>query len=243
MGDNKMDRGFGVVIVAAGKGQRMGSEVSKQYLQLKDKPVIVHTVERFQMMVECESIVWVTSRQDHANCGAWVKQYRFDKVRDIVIGGEERQHSVYAGLQAIQARGLEYVCIHDGVRPFVEPSQVRACYDAARKYRAAVLAVPVKDTVKQVNEVGVIIETPDRSSLWTIQTPQAFRLVDVMAAHQLAAQEQFLGTDDAMLVERMGIYVHVVEGSYTNIKLTTPEDLDWAKWWLFRQANRKKIES
>lgn len=232
-----MNRGFGMVIVAAGKGQRMGAEVSKQYLQLQDKPVIIHTIERFQAMAECESIAWVTSRQDHARCGAWVEQYGLHKVRDIVTGGEERQYSVYAGLQAIQAHEFEYVCIHDGVRPFVELSKVSACYDAARKYRAAVLAVPVKDTIKQVNQVGVVTATPDRGSLWAIQTPQAFCLADVMAAHQLAAQDRFLGTDDATLVERMGIYVHVVEGSYTNIKLTTPEDLAWAEWWLFRQAN------
>ncbi|SYX86417.1 2-C-methyl-D-erythritol 4-phosphate cytidylyltransferase [Paenibacillus alvei] len=229
-----MDRGFGVVIVAAGRGTRMGTEESKQYLQLQDKPVIIHTVERFQSMEECESIAWVTTEQDYARCEAWVKQYGLHKVQDIVTGGKERQHSVYAGLQALKARGLEYVCIHDGVRPFVEPGRVIACYNAARQHRAAVLAVPVKDTIKQVDKSGIITATPDRSSLWAIQTPQAFRLADVMAAHELAEQEQFVGTDDAMLVERMGIAVHVVEGSYTNIKLTTPDDLDWAAWWLSR---------
>lgn len=229
-----MDRGFGVVIVAAGKGKRMGTEESKQYLQLKDKPVIIHTVERFQAMEQCESIAWVTSAQDYTRCEAWVKQYGLHKVQDIVAGGRERQHSVYAGLQALKSRGIEYVCIHDGVRPFVEPGKVSACYDAARQHRAAVLAVPVKDTIKQVNNTGIITATPDRSSLWAIQTPQAFRLEDVMAAHELAEQEKFIGTDDAMLVERTGIAVHVVEGSYTNIKLTTPDDLEWAEWWLSR---------
>ncbi|MCE5172631.1 2-C-methyl-D-erythritol 4-phosphate cytidylyltransferase [Paenibacillus profundus] len=229
-----MEQGFGVVIVAAGKGTRMGTEESKQYLRLLDKPVIVHTVERFQAMPECETIAWVTSAQDMLRCEDWVREYGLDKVRDIVAGGKERQHSVYAGLQALQARGLDYVLIHDGVRPFVDPGKVKACFTTAREHEACVLAVPVKDTIKQVNGDGVITATPDRRSLWAIQTPQAFRLSICMSAHEQAELEGFIGTDDAMLVERMGVPVHVVEGDYTNIKLTTPDDLDWAAWWMLR---------
>ena len=229
-----MEQGFGVVIVAAGKGTRMGTEESKQYLRLLDKPVIVHTVERFQAMPECETIAWVTSAQDMPRCEDWVREYGLDKVRDIVAGGKERQHSVYAGLQALQARGLDYVLIHDGVRPFVDPGKVKACFTTAREHEASVLAVPVKDTIKQVNGDGVITATPDRRSLWAIQTPQAFRLSICMSAHEQAELEGFIGTDDAMLVERMGVPVHVVEGDYTNIKLTTPDDLDWAAWWMLR---------
>lgn len=229
-----MEQGFGVVIVAAGRGTRMGTEESKQYLRLMDKPVIVHTVERFQAMPECETIAWVTSAQDMPRCAGWVREYGLDKVRDLVAGGGERQHSVYAGLQALKARGLDYVLIHDGVRPFVDPGKVRTCFAAARKHGASVLAVPVKDTIKQVNGVGVITATPDRRSLWAIQTPQAFRLSVCMSAHEQAEREGIIGTDDAMLVERMGVPVHVVEGDYTNIKLTTPDDLDWAAWWMSR---------
>lgn len=229
-----MNQRFGVVVVAAGKGTRMGTPESKQFLLLQDKPVLVHTLERFEGMEQCESIALVTSSNDVDRCREWITQYNLPKVRDIVAGGKERQDSVYEGLKAIQKRGVELVLIHDGVRPFVTEEAVYACCEAAVKHHAAVLAVPVKDTIKQANAEGVIVATPDRSSLWAIQTPQAFRLEDVMKAHHKAQEEGWVGTDDAMLVERMGIDVHLVEGSYTNIKLTTPEDLLWAEWWLTR---------
>ncbi|MCG7410661.1 2-C-methyl-D-erythritol 4-phosphate cytidylyltransferase [Paenibacillus sp. ACRRX] len=229
-----MEQQFGVIVVAAGKGTRMGMQESKQYLLLQDKPVLIHTLERFEAMEQCASIALVTGRHDLERCRIWVEQYHLTKVLDIVPGGKERQHSVYEGLKAIQARGLNIVLIHDGVRPFVEAEQVLAVGEAAITYGAAVLAVPVKDTIKQVNANGVITATPDRSSLWAIQTPQAFRLEDVMRAHDEAGKAGRIGTDDAMLVEQIGIEVHIVEGSYSNIKLTTPEDLAWADWWLSR---------
>lgn len=229
-----MNQRFGVVVVAAGKGTRMGTPESKQFLLLQDKPVLVHTLERFQGMERCETIVLVTSSNDIDRCREWVSAYKLSKVQDIVAGGKERQDSVYEGLRAVQKRGAELVLIHDGVRPFVTEEAVYACCEAAVKHHAAVLAVPVKDTIKQANAEGVIVATPDRSSLWAIQTPQAFRLEDVMNAHHKAQEEGWVGTDDAMLVERVGIDVHIVEGSYTNIKLTTPEDLLWAEWWLMR---------
>ncbi|UHA71679.1 2-C-methyl-D-erythritol 4-phosphate cytidylyltransferase [Paenibacillus sp. 481] len=232
-----MEQRFGLIIVAAGRGTRMGTRESKQFLMLEDKPVIVHTLERFEAMPECAAIALVTAPQDHARCAAWIAEYGLQKVTDVVAGGAERQHSVYAGLQAIQQRGLDYVLIHDGVRPFVERDKVIACFDAARQYGAAVLAVPVKDTIKQVNGDGVITATPDRRSLWAIQTPQAFRLSDVIRAHEHAQEQQVLGTDDAMLVERMGQLVHVVEGDYTNVKLTTPDDLDLALWNLSKRKS------
>ncbi|GAC41049.1 2-C-methyl-D-erythritol 4-phosphate cytidylyltransferase [Paenibacillus popilliae] len=229
-----MEQGFGVVIVAAGRGSRMGAAESKQYLPLEGKPVIIHTLERFQTVQACDAIVWVASPEDTARCAAWQEEYGLDKIRVIVPGGTERQHSVYTGLQAVRELGLDYVLIHDGVRPFVETGSIEVCFRAAREHGAAVLAVPVKDTIKQVNG-GVITATPDRRSLWAIQTPQAFRLVDVMAAHEQAAADGFIGTDDAMLMERAGMQVRIVEGEYTNVKLTTPDDLEWASWWLARR--------
>ncbi|MCR8846683.1 2-C-methyl-D-erythritol 4-phosphate cytidylyltransferase [Paenibacillus sp. SC116] len=232
-----MQQSFGVVVVAAGKGTRMGTIESKQFLQLQDKPVVIHTLERFQQMPQCETVVLVTSSHDSERCQHWVEQYKLSKVKDIVSGGKERQHSVYAGLQAAKARGVQIVLIHDGVRPFVEEQHILACCQGAVEHRAAVLGVPVKDTIKQVDAAGVITATPDRSSLWAIQTPQAFRLEDVIRAHDEANAAKRLGTDDAVLVEQIGIPVHIVEGSYTNVKLTTPEDLDWAEWWLERRES------
>ncbi|MNJ60989.1 2-C-methyl-D-erythritol 4-phosphate cytidylyltransferase [compost metagenome] len=123
-----------------------------------------------------------------------------------------------------------WVLVHDGVRPFVTEEQVTSCYEAAIAHGASVLAVPVKDTVKQVDEQGWVTATPDRRSLWAIQTPQAFCRSDLMQAHEQAERDGFVGTDDSMLVERLGVSVRVVEGAYSNIKITTPDDLDYAEF-------------
>jgi 2-C-methyl-D-erythritol 4-phosphate cytidylyltransferase len=224
-----MKKQVGAVIVAAGKGSRMGTPESKQYLRLEGKPILIHTMMQFEQMSWVDEIVLVVGAQDVERCTGWVEEFNLRKVTHIVAGGAERQYSVYQGLLAANT---EWVLIHDGVRPFVTEERVRACYEAAVQQGASVLAVPVKDTIKQVNEAGMIVHTPDRRSLWAIQTPQAFRRSDVLRAHEQAVQDQVIGTDDAMLVERLGIGVHVVEGEYTNIKITTPEDLVSAQFWL-----------
>lgn len=125
--------------------------------------------------------------------------------------------------------------VHDGVRPFVTRKAIRDCLEAAREHGASVLGVPVKDTIKQVDQDGKVVATPERRSLWSIQTPQTFRLSDLEEAYVLAEKDGFLGTDDSMLVERLGIRVQMVEGSYTNIKITTPEDLEIATLWTGRE--------
>ncbi|GGG06857.1 2-C-methyl-D-erythritol 4-phosphate cytidylyltransferase [Paenibacillus abyssi] len=222
---------WGVVVVAAGRGTRMGSAQSKQYLLLRDKPILVHTLERFEQMEEVAEVALVVGEKDVSRCQSWVSDYGLSKVKAVVAGGKERQDSVYRGLQALDS---EWVMVHDGVRPLVTAEAVRRCCKVAREAGAAVLAVPVKDTIKQVNEEGVIIATPDRRSLWAIQTPQAFRRALLMEAHERALADGFLGTDDAMAVERIGVKVAVAEGDYTNIKITTPEDLPLAEFWLAR---------
>ena len=182
-------------------------------------------------MDEVVEIALVVGAQDVARCEAFVQQYHLSKVRTVLAGGSERQHSVRLGLHATVS---DWVMVHDGVRPFVSAKAVRTCMEAAQTTQAAVLAVPVKDTIKQVNEAGVIVATPDRRSLWAIQTPQAFRRSLLLRAHEQAEQDGFLGTDDAMVVERLGVPVSVTEGEYTNIKITTPEDLPWAEFLLKR---------
>jgi len=227
---------WGAVIVAAGRGKRMGTEESKQYLQLGSKPIIVHTLENFQAMAFINEIVLVVGEDDMARVHSWCQQYGFSKVKTIIAGGAERQHSVHAGLKAITT---EWVMVHDGVRPFVSEQAVARCCASAERHLAAVLAVPVKDTIKQVNAEGVITATPDRKSLWAIQTPQAFRHELVLKAHEAAERAGMLGTDDASVVEWNGVNVVVAEGEYTNIKITTPEDLPWAELLLKqRQAVR-----
>lgn len=231
-----MGADWGVIIVAAGRGTRMGTKENKQYLQLADKPILVHTLELFQSMETVKEAVLVVGSDDVERCRKWVLQYGITKVTAVVAGGKERQHSVYCGLQELTT---DWVMVHDGVRPLVTADAVHACCAQAEQSGASVLAVPVKDTIKQVNEAGVIVSTPDRRSLWAIQTPQAFRRVLLLEAHERALAEQFVGTDDAMVVERMGVSVTVAEGEYTNIKITTPEDLPWAEFLLAkRRADR-----
>ncbi|MNM79282.1 2-C-methyl-D-erythritol 4-phosphate cytidylyltransferase [compost metagenome] len=219
------NREAAVIVVAAGRGTRMGTKESKQYLLLEDKPIFVHTLEVFDRLPFIKEIVLVTGEQDVPRCQDWIKAYGMEHTVKVIPGGAERQHSVYKGLLETDC---EWVLVHDGVRPFVTEAQVTACYEAARRDGASILAVPVKDTVKQVNDQAYVTSTPDRRSLWAIQTPQAFRHSDLQRAHEKAMEEGFLGTDDSMLVERIGVAVKVVEGSYSNIKITTPEDLDYA---------------
>ncbi|GGA04431.1 2-C-methyl-D-erythritol 4-phosphate cytidylyltransferase [Paenibacillus marchantiophytorum] len=222
---------LGVIIVAAGKGSRMGTAESKQYLQLGQKPILVHTLQLFQNIQEVHEIILVVGEHDIDRCRSYVQDYGLSKTTHVLAGGAERQDSVRRGLDSLQ-QGTDWVLVHDGVRPFAKKEHVFDCLRKAQEQDAAVLAVPVKDTIKVVDTEKRIQSTPDRRSLWAIQTPQAFRLSVLQEAHERALQENFIGTDDAMLVERIGTTVHVVEGDYYNIKITTPEDLPWAEWIL-----------
>lgn len=223
--------GLGVVIVAAGRGSRMGTAESKQYLLLEGKPILVHTLEVFEQMKEVDAVVLVVGEGDEERCRKLLEDYSLHKVTAIVTGGAERQASVFRGLRALP-EDMSWVMVHDGVRPFAESEDILACWEEARKSGAAVLAMPVKDTIKVVDADGTIRSTPDRRSLWAIQTPQAFRLSLLLDAHERAERDGFTGTDDAMLAERINHPVKVVAGSYRNIKITTPDDLEWAKAFL-----------
>lgn len=231
-----MNNSLGIVIVSAGKGSRMGTLESKQYLLLQEKPIIIHTLEVFNRMPLVKEIVLVTGQEDVGRAQEWVQQYHLDKVCKVIAGGSERQHSVYKGLLELQT---EWVMVHDGVRPFVDPVDIQECYDVALRTGASVLAVPVKDTIKVVDESGIIVATPDRQSLWAIQTPQTFRVSNLLKSHQEAQKSGFVGTDDSMLVERIGIPVAVVKGSYSNIKITTPDDLEYAAFIEIRKGEGK----
>ncbi|MNM80437.1 2-C-methyl-D-erythritol 4-phosphate cytidylyltransferase [compost metagenome] len=217
----------GVIVVAAGRGTRMGTVESKQYLMLDGKPIFIHTLEVFHRHPSISQIVLVTGEQDVDRCRSWIAEYGMAEQIQVIPGGAERQHSVRQGLLSLST---PWVLVHDGVRPFVTREQITACCEAARTYGAAVLAVPVKDTIKLADEQGWVAATLDRRSLWAIQTPQAFRRADLLAAHERAAEDEFVGTDDAMLVERLSISVKLVEGAYDNIKITTPEDLGYAEF-------------
>jgi 2-C-methyl-D-erythritol 4-phosphate cytidylyltransferase len=214
------------LIPAAGMGKRMGAEINKQYLLLSGKPILAHTIAVFEAASFVDEIYVITPDQEIPYCREEVvERFGFTKVRAVVAGGKERQHSVFNGLQAVvEPLDDDVVLIHDGVRPFVTPEILRHAVDSAVAHDGALVAVPVKDTVKVVS-AGVITETPPRENIWLAQTPQAFRYGIIRAAHEAAAAEGFLGTDDACLVERLGLSVRVVVGDYRNIKITTPEDL------------------
>ncbi|MCX7921090.1 MAG: 2-C-methyl-D-erythritol 4-phosphate cytidylyltransferase [Clostridia bacterium] len=213
------------VIVAAGRGTRMNMDINKQYIEVVGKPVLARTLQVFQDCDLIDEVVLVVNSHDIVYCKqSVVDAYGFTKVKALVAGGSERQYSVYNGLSEVSS-GCDVVLIHDGARPFVKEKSLSDSINAAREYGASCVAVPVKDTIKTGDKEGFVGETLDRSILWAIQTPQTFRYDLVMEAHRKAMEDGFLGTDDAVLVERIGYRMKLVMGSYDNIKITTQEDL------------------
>jgi len=220
------------LIPAAGMGRRMGASMNKQYLLLDGKPILAHTLELFQNADCIDEIFVVVPAEEIEYCRIHlVEKYGLEKVRQIVAGGAERQNSVLNGLLALDCHADDLVLIHDGVRPFVPLAAVQRSIEMALEYDGALVAVPVKDTVKVIKG-AFVAATPAREALWFAQTPQTFRYKIILAAHKLAEAEGFIGTDDAALLERMNKKVHVVIGDYRNIKITTPEDLILAQAFL-----------
>ena len=212
------------VIVAAGKGKRMGTEISKQFLPLCGKEILSHTVEKFEAANDIRDIVLVTGQDSLQDVRDMVQEYNWKKVVSVVAGGKERQDSVWNGLQAVNA-DTEIVLIHDGVRPFVTEEILKDSIETAMEMGGCVAGVPAKDTIKVCNEENIAVATPDRSTLWQIQTPQTFRKELILQAYAQAKEDGFTGTDDASLAEHSGYPVKVIMGSYRNIKITTKEDL------------------
>lgn len=215
------------IVLAAGKGSRMKSDVAKQYLLLKRRPMLYYSLAVFQNSPIIDEILLVTGEGETDYCQEEiVNRYNFTKVGKIITGGRERYHSVHRGLEALSA--CRYVFIHDGARPFVDSSIIERAYEAVKKHQACVVGMPVKDTIKIADEEQFAAGTPDRNTLWQIQTPQVFDYQLIREAYDcLMSQNNQNGiTDDAMVVERtLGRKVKLVQGSYRNIKVTTPEDL------------------
>jgi 2-C-methyl-D-erythritol 4-phosphate cytidylyltransferase len=214
------------LIPAAGMGRRMNAGFNKQYILLAGIPIVARTIDVFQRHPLVDHIVLVTPEAEIPFCRREVVEaHALHKVRAIVAGGSERQHSVLNGLRALPSPADDdIVVIHDGVRPFVDADMIRCTIDMARLHDGALVAVPAKDTIKVV-QGGTVRETPPRETLWLAQTPQTFRYGVIRRAHEQAASDGHLGTDDASLVERAGGQVVVVMGDYRNIKITTPEDM------------------
>jgi 2-C-methyl-D-erythritol 4-phosphate cytidylyltransferase len=227
---------YKVVIPAAGQGKRMKAGKNKQFIELRDIPVIIHTLRVFEQDEWCKEIILVVNQDERQVFQQLLISYDIQKVSSLVAGGTERQHSVYNGLNTLKDDGI--VLIHDGARPFVSKEAIHQLVEAALEEKASVLGVPVKDTIKRVQD-GQIVDTIERSSLWAIQTPQAFLVPFIKHAHEEARKQGFLGTDDASLVEQLGERVSIVESDYDNIKLTTPEDLWYAEAILEKREQTK----
>lgn len=218
------------IVLAAGRGKRMQSDVAKQYLLVRNKPVLYYSLKAFQDSV-ADEIILVTAESEITYCKEEiVDKYNISKVRKIVAGGKERYHSVHNGLKACE--DAEIVLIHDGARPFVDDAIIERNISMVKEYGACVTGMPVKDTIKIADDKGYVKETPRRDLIWTIQTPQTFRYdlikkaYDTFLDKEEEYSKQYSVTDDSMVAEIFGgLNVKLVEGSYNNVKITTPEDM------------------
>ena len=214
----------GVVIVAAVTGSRMKMGINKQFIKLEGKEIIAYTIEKFYNNSNIEDIVVVVKEDESEFFKKEIlDKYNFKNIK-IAYGGKERQDSVYNGLKSLDKK-CDVVLIHDGARPFVSDKIIYNCIEEVKEHKAIVVGVPVKDTIKIIDNDKNIVDTPNRSVLWAVQTPQTFDYNILIDAYKDAYKSGFYGTDDAMLVERIGYKVKMVEGSYNNIKITTQEDL------------------
>ena len=221
------------IVLAAGQGKRMQSKIQKQFLEIQGYPVLYYSLHCFQESPLIRDIILVTGEEMISYCEQEiVKKYGFSKVRKVTAGGKERYDSVYAGLLCCQ--DTDYVYIHDGARPFITEEMVQRGYEAVKRNNACVMGMPSKDTVKLADSSGYVKETPDRKIVWNIQTPQIFSYDLIRGAYESIRKKDMTGvTDDAMVVEQeTGTKILLVEGSYQNIKITTPEDLAIAEAFL-----------
>lgn len=211
------------IVLAGGSGKRMGQACKKQYIHLAGKPILLYSLQAFQKS-SADEIILVTNETEYCQKEI-IEKYCLDKVKKIVPGGAERYHSVYQGLCA--SVDCDYVLIHDGARPFVTEEIIERSICAAKEFDACAVGMPVKDTIKLADHEGFASGTPDRSRVWSIQTPQAFSYPLIREAYEQVWKEQPAGiTDDAMVVEYSGLAkVKLIRGDYRNIKITTPEDL------------------
>ena len=234
------------IVLSAGQGKRMGTSIQKQYIELCGKPIICYCLEAFEKSEIIDDVIMVAGAgQEDYVTEEIVNKYHFGKVRAVVSGGKERYDSVWNGLKAVRdgMAGEEakegYVYIHDGARPFVDEEIIKRGYACVKANRACVAGVPSKDTVKIVDENQFAVTTPVRKYVWIVQTPQVFETEIITQAYKnLMEHDRENVTDDAMVVEHLsGTKVRLVEGSYENLKVTTPEDLVLAEALLKKRMN------
>lgn len=217
------------IIVAAGKGVRMNSSIRKQFFELNGMPLLCNTLKAFDLCTLIDSIILVVPPDDIQYCiDHVIEPLNMKKKVKLAKGGKERQESVYNGLLEVDEKDATVV-IHDGVRPFISSDLIEECVREALLHKACILGLPASDTLKLADDTGCIQSTLSRDSVWLVQTPQAFDYSLIKKAHDIAVKDGFTGTDDAMLVERIGEKVKIIKGSKNNIKITTKEDLIFAQ--------------
>jgi 2-C-methyl-D-erythritol 4-phosphate cytidylyltransferase len=214
------------IIPAAGSGTRIGGDIKKQFLPLKGKPIIVHTLQQFEHCSDVDEVALALPESAMSEMELIAERYRLHKISKMVLGGVKRQDSVRNVLDRLTLKESDIVIVHDGVRPFIETKRITHLLKVCKEYDAAVLAVQPKDTIRRSTGGGFFDQTMDRTALWLIQTPQAFRAKLLVKAYEKAKKDKYYSTDEAALVERLGVKIRIVEGSYDNIKITTPEDLE-----------------
>lgn len=225
------------IVPAAGEGTRFGGAIRKQFIALNGLPILSHTVKALAASEALAAVIVVVPPGEESIGQDALHRAGVDIQAEVVPGGQERQDSVYNGLQRAKP-DTDLVLIHDGVRPFVSREVILATIDAAKEWGAAVTAVPVTDTIKRVDKDGLVVDTPAREQLWSVQTPQVFRYALLMRAHRAVREQRVVATDDAALVEQLGVRIKVVRGSYENLKITSEEDLPLADLILRRRMAR-----
>lgn len=223
-----------LIIPAAGSGVRLGEATPKPYLLIEDKTILEHTLTRFQNIDGLSKVV-VSTSGEYIEATKKILERLFPFIETgVVLGGKERQHSIMNALNKISDE-IDLVAIHDAVRPFIDEASIYACLEKAELTGAAIIAVSAKDTIKVSDEDQYISETPDRSKLWQAQTPQIFKLNILKKAYENARHSNYLGTDDASLVEHIGEKVALVKGNRENFKITYPLDFKLAEWLIGEQ--------
>ena len=216
------------IVPSAGKGARLKSKIKKPYIKLNDKPILAYTLKALSRNKNIREILVAVSRDKIEKAQKEIiEKYGIKKAR-LVTGGKERSDSVYNALKAV-SDDADYILIHDGIRPFITDELIESLLNQASRFGAAISAVPVKPTLKFAGRDRFIKDTPSREYFWEAQTPQVFKKDLIVKAYKLARKKNIRATDDSMLVERMGVRPKIVMGSYSNIKITTKEDLELAR--------------
>jgi len=213
----------GVIVPAGGVGERIGTEIPKQYIEIQGKPILIHTIEKFERCDSIDEIVLVCGKRYIEKVHKDIQNYDIQKITQVVQGESIRQGSVANGLKAL-SHSVEIVLVHDAVRPFISTERIKEVIQAVKKHGAAFLALREKNTVWQVMD-GWVKENLNREMIWEAQTPQGFRVDWLREAHQKAKEDRYIGTDEVSLVKRLGYRVRVIEGDDKNIKITSPRDL------------------